>query len=559
MKAAACEGRCFFLCMEKPFLFRNFAFVLANPRHRAVQGHFLSHPLNPQSMKTQHLTYLLVLPFVFLLGLFSCSDDIGENPDIQTSTNYLDLIQGKLESMNMPRPEGSYNYPVYPGLEGGMYDWDFFTTREAQLGACDIAQSLTDSMSTEVLIQAIWEHPFFPEIAEEGNYQAAFDSTIAKTNAYKSLIAYWQSQDFHKKAIQDLLERRSLVKVVEGEEALPDALNVLIAQEVLYGLNYEERKLLAGEIFNPLSSKMPSVSELFVLGRLMSQVAFPPLEEAMKSDTRLRSFVEQGKMQVSDISSVYSSLGDLCTEFTKYHNDEYLGINAAKIEAMNMERPAGSYDYPVCPGMEEWSVFISTWQMVSTVEIPEDMLKEMSTEALMQGLWEYPFFFELPTSSFSLQHGYEALLPYINIGREFLSRDDAAECLYHRYEIVNVAHEGAIILARSLEVMLAQDVYLAKYNDEQLKKLIEMVYKNDIIRYGENSNVETGIMRSCSWFLIGRILRHIGYEPFLNILENDALMQIYMDEGYVDMGMDPGESFQTFTTINELGKQFLNE
>ena len=123
---------------------------------------------------------------------------------------------------------------------------------------------------------------------------------------------------------------------------------------------------------------------------------------------------------------------------------------------------------------------------------------------------------------------------------------------------MNVAHEGAIILARSLQVMLAQDVYLAKYNDEQLKKLIEMVYKNDIIRYGENSNVETGIMRSCSWFLIGRILRHIGYEPFLNILENDALMQIYMDEGYVDMGMDPGESFQTFTTINELGKQFLN-
>ena len=510
-------------------------------------------------MKTQHLTYLLVLPFLFLLGLFSCSDDIGENPDLLRSTNYLNLIQGKLESMNMPRPAGSYNYPVYPGLEGGLYDWESFTTLESQLGACDVPQSLADSMSSQALIQAIWEHPFFPNIAEERNYQAAFDSTIAKTNAYKTLVGYWQSIDFHKQVIKDLLERRSLVKVVEGEEALPDALNVLIAQEVLYGLNYEERKLLAGEIFNPLSSKMPSVSELFVLGRLMSQVAFPPLEEAMKSDTRLKSFVEQGKMQVSDISSVYSSLGDLCTEFTKYHNDEYLGINAAKIEAMNMERPAGSYDYPVCPGMEEWSVFISTWQMVSTVEIPEDMLKEMSTEALMQGIWEYPFFFELPTSSFSLQHGYEALLPYINIGREFLSRDDAAECLYHRYEIVNVAHEGAIILARSLEVMLAQDVYLAKYNDEQLKKLIEMVYKNDIIRYGENSNVETGIMRSCSWFLIGRILRHIGYEPFLNILENDALMQIYMDEGYVDMGMDPGESFQTFTTINELGKQFLNE
>lgn len=509
-------------------------------------------------MKTLRLKYLLILPLVLLLGLFSCSDDIGENPDIQTSTNYLDLIQGKLESMNMPRPEGSYNYPVYPGLEGGMYDWDFFTTREAKLGACNIAQSLTDSMSTEVLIQAIWEHPFFPEIAEEGNYQAAFDSTIAKTNAYKSLTAYWQSKDFLKQGIKDLLERRSLVKVVEGEEALPDALNVLIAQDVLYGLNYEERKQLAEEIYQLNSSSFPSTSELFILGRLMSQVAFPPLVEATNTDADLKGFVEQGKIPSGGLGNIGGKLTSLCTDFIHYENEEYLDLVKDKIESMAMERPADSYNYPIYPGMVGWRVFDSTWKMITTIEIPDDMLKEMSTEALMQGIWEYPFFIEASTVSFSLQHSYEALLPYINIGREFLSRDDAAECLYHRYEIVNPIYEDALVLTHSLEVMLAQDVYLAKYSDEQLKKLIERVYSYDNLRYGENSAIDMG-MKQCTWFLIGRILRQANFEPFMDILENDTFMQIFMEDGYIDRGLDPGESIQIYTTINELTQQFLNE
>ena len=413
-------------------------------------------------------------------------------------------------------------------------------------------------MSSQALIQAIWEHPFFPNIAEERNYQAAFDSTIAKTNAYKTLVGYWQSIDFHKQVIKDLLERRSLVKVVEGEESLPEALNVLIAQDVLYGLNYEERKQLAGEIFNPLSSRTLSSSELFILGRLMSQVGFPPLEEAINTDVDLKNFIEQGKLQLGKLDNIGSKLTSLCTDFIHYENKEYLDLVKDKIESINMERPADSYNYPFYPGMEGWDTFTASWQMVTTVEIPEDMLKEMSTEALMQGIWEYPFFIQTSTSSFALQHCYEALLPYINIGREFLSREDAAECLYHRYEIVNPIYEDALVLTHSLEVMLAQDVYLAKYSDEQLKKLIERVYSYDNLRYGENSAIDMG-MKQCTWFLIGRILRQANFEPFMDILENDIFMQIFMEDGYVDRGLDPGESIQIYTTINELTQQFLNK
>lgn len=181
--------------------------------------------------------------------------------------------------------------------------------------------------------------------------------------------------------------------MVEGEEALPDALNVLIAQEVLYGLSYEERKQLAGEVFNPLSSRLPSTSELFILGRLMSQVEFPAYEEAIKGDATLKDFVEQGKVPNNGLGSIYTSLSSLSLKFEDFHNDEYLKNEANIIAATNMERPADSYDYPIYPGMDSWGSLDANWKMIIGVEIPVEMLQEMSTEALLQGIWEYPHFF----------------------------------------------------------------------------------------------------------------------------------------------------------------------
>ena len=449
----------------------------------------------------------------------------------------------------MPRPAGSYNYPVYPGLEGGLYDWESFTTLESQLGACDVPQSLADSMSSQALIQAIWEHPFFPNIAEERNYQAAFDSTIAKTNAYKTLVAPWQPIDFHKQVIKDLLERRSLAKVVEGEEALPDALNVLIAQEVLYGLSYEERKQLAGELFNPLSSRTLSTSELFILGRLMSQVEFPAYEEAIKSDANLKDFVEQGKIPNNGLSAIYSSLVRLSMEFEVFHNDEYLKNEANIIAATNMERPADSYDYPIYPGMDSWGSLDANWKMIIGVEIPEEMLLEMSTEALVQGIWEYPFFVIISTAFNSLEDGYDSWLYDTNIYQEFLKRDDAADCLFKFNKSINVIHEDALLQPHSLDVVLAHDIYLKKYSTEELKELRANIPADSPLNYG---------MKYTSWFLIGRILRQAAYEPFMEVLEKDEFMQLFIERGDINVGLVVGLPYPIYETLDSFAKQFLN-
>lgn len=85
----------------------------------------------------------------------------------------------------MPRPEDSFDYPVYPGME----EWASYPTLNLQMAVCQIPSSILDSMSTQAVVQAIWEHPLFTDIAkDEGNYKSGFENIIAKANAYKELL-----------------------------------------------------------------------------------------------------------------------------------------------------------------------------------------------------------------------------------------------------------------------------------------------------------------------------------------------------------------------------------
>lgn len=48
------------------------------------------------------------------------------------------------------------------------------------------------------------------------------------------------------------------------------------------------------------------------------------------------------------------------------------------------------YEYPVIPGMEEWEHLGTHEKRVEVCQIPEDILKSMTTEALILSIMEYP-------------------------------------------------------------------------------------------------------------------------------------------------------------------------
>ncbi|MDR3226687.1 MAG: hypothetical protein LBT56_03340, partial [Prevotellaceae bacterium] len=126
-------------------------------------------------MKTiKHIIFIIIG-----FSLISC-----EKNDITTESEfkYEHLITAKLECMNMPRPSDSYNYPVYPG----MPEWAEFETVEEMVEACQIPENTLKKMSTQAVIQAIWEYPFAFDVLQRYQYQFDFRMFL-ENNAYNEL------------------------------------------------------------------------------------------------------------------------------------------------------------------------------------------------------------------------------------------------------------------------------------------------------------------------------------------------------------------------------------
>ena len=65
------------------------------------------------------------------------------------------------------------------------------------------------------------------------------------------------------------------------------------------------------------------------------------------------------------------------------------------------------YEYPIQPGTDEWKKFTTVAQMVEVCQIPEKKLKNMTTEALVETVLNYP----LLLNSFSHHRLKESLRP----------------------------------------------------------------------------------------------------------------------------------------------------
>lgn len=83
-----------------------------------------------------------------------------------------------------------------------------------------------------------------------------------------------------------------------------------------------------------------------------------------------------------------------------------------------------AYKYPVVPETDQWRALDSLNQKIKVCHIPEDILKNMTTEALIETVLNYPlminmFAYDTP------QKGYKSVLSYFNGLQELNRRSDA--------------------------------------------------------------------------------------------------------------------------------------
>lgn len=94
-----------------------------------------------------------------------------------------------------------------------------------------------------------------------------------------------------------------------------------------------------------------------------------------------------------------------------------------------------TWDFPVKPGSEEWKALKNQREKLDVCQIPEIILKDISTINLMKLCFSYPLIYDVLAFS-STQTGINELKKNFNGFNEFLQRDDAANLLIDKYQVI---------------------------------------------------------------------------------------------------------------------------
>ncbi len=91
-----------------------------------------------------------------------------------------------------------------------------------------------------------------------------------------------------------------------------------------------------------------------------------------------------------------------------------------------------AYDYPVKGGTNEWRKLTSHDEMLEVCQIPDTILKRMSTAGLVETVLNYPLSGDMYAYS-NLQQGFDAMTSQFNGLAELLNRSDAGTQLLVKY------------------------------------------------------------------------------------------------------------------------------
>jgi hypothetical protein len=155
-----------------------------------------------------------------------------------------------------------------------------------------------------------------------------------------------------------------------------------------------------------------------------------------------------------------------------------------------------AYDFPIKPGTEAWKKFTSHDEMLAATQIPADVLKGMSTRALVETCLNYPLYGDMMAYN-SLQQGLDAVISRFNGLQELLKREDAGAELLAQYPRVNreTAQDIANIDSKKtntirsfehtfIEILLAQSSIRANMSESEEKYLVKESLNNFYLKQG---------------------------------------------------------------------------
>ncbi len=255
-------------------------------------------------------------------GFFSCNNESNLFPTLDND-QYAFFVADALDAMNMPRPEGSYNYPCLPG----MLSWKALKTADEMKQVCRVPKSVLEKQSTQAVIQAIWEHPDFSMFISwrsDSRMQPSLDRYLSDWDAYLELTK-------RPDAASCLLQRYVRMNVTKTTHVFfNNSLQLLLSQYVFIDqLSLKEKVQLATEMLDRIeqlkkqldveeTSNLYSIeSSCFCLVRLMVSCKYIPMVDAIKADEKIREFEQTGDCSFLIDAGFRKNILDLAANFIK--------------------------------------------------------------------------------------------------------------------------------------------------------------------------------------------------------------------------------------------------
>lgn len=161
-------------------------------------------------------------------------------------------------------------------------------------------------------------------------------------------------------------------------------------------------------------------------------------------------------------------------------------FNLLSIFTLNLYAQKSTWDYPIKPGTEKWKSYQNTPDIVKDLQMPDEVLKTISTEELLNVCLNYPFF-STYTASNNPFEGMNKILDSFNGFDEFFNRDDASNILFRFYSNKQVSEinekekgidkAGYSFYYCGYELILCNRKIITKFSKEQQTNIVKLIMK----------------------------------------------------------------------------------
>ena len=203
------------------------------------------------------------------------------------------------------------------------------------------------------------------------------------------------------------------------------------------------------------------------------------------------------------------------------------------------------WDYPVKPGMEEWHQFKSMDEMYEACQIPDNVLKKLDTESLVDICLSFPVPPVFPLFN-SPQQAFMQYYTNFNGIQELFKRKDAGQYLLNKYAKMSLSefnptwelHEQGRFTShyKFIEAILSQSQVIASLDIDGRKALL----KESMIKMDEKlskNDLFSGFSLEINLWVIGKLL-YSENKSSLQKFERENL-QTAMNTGmFVDIDTD---------------------